>query len=160
MLIIETHDANETRNAGRILAGYLSPGNIICLAGDLGAGKTVFAQGVALGLGVAEPVSSPTFTLVNEYRGRLPFYHMDLYRLETPEALYDLGYEDYFDSDGVVLIEWAERAAGLLPRELLRVEIERAAGDSADAAHRWLRFVPFGPAYENILMRMEKECGC
>ncbi|MGI5840101.1 MAG: tRNA (adenosine(37)-N6)-threonylcarbamoyltransferase complex ATPase subunit type 1 TsaE [bacterium] len=159
MLIVETYDAAETRNIGRSLAAYLEPGSVVCLAGELGAGKTVFAQGVAAGLGVEEPVNSPTFTLVNEYQGRLPFYHLDLYRLESPESLYDLGYEEYFDSDGIVLIEWAERAAGFLPRELLRVEIERA-GKNDGGTYRRLSFIPLGSRYENILLRMEKRCGC
>jgi len=159
MLTIETHSVKETQAVARTLAGFLFPGSVICLAGELGAGKTVFAQGVALGLAITEPVGSPTFNLVNEYRGRLPLYHMDLYRLDAPEALYDLGYEEYFDSDGVVLIEWAERAVGLLPRELLRVEIERAAGNGIGETDRRLRLVPFGSVYENILARMGKACG-
>ena len=108
------------------LAGELAPGDTVALNGDLGAGKTCLIQGICRGLGVQDWVNSPTFILINEYRGRadVPIYHFDLYRIQAPEELEDLGAEEYFSSAGICLIEWAERAAALLPPQ--RVEVELA----------------------------------
>ncbi len=116
-----THSAGETAQLGAALAKAVRPGDILALSGDLAAGKTTFIQGFCRALGVEEPVTSPTFTLINEYRGTLPVYHFDCYRLEGADDLYDLGYEEYFYGDGVVVIEWADRIESLLPSSAIRL---------------------------------------
>ncbi|OPX86949.1 MAG: tRNA threonylcarbamoyladenosine biosynthesis protein TsaE [Pelotomaculum sp. PtaB.Bin013] len=126
---------------GKKLGALLRPGDVVCLNGDLGAGKTRFAQGVACGMGVDGPVTSPTFTIINEYLGRLPLYHMDFYRLEDALELEDLGYEEYFYGSGVTVIEWPERVAELLPAVRLDIFIDRSP-ESEEA--RNISFVPYG----------------
>lgn len=122
----ETWSPEETFQLGRRLGEQAQPGQIYTLSGDLGVGKTVFTKGVAAGLGIREPVSSPTFTIVQEYYdGRLPLYHFDVYRIEDPEEMEEIGYDDYFFGDGVCLIEWADRIRELLPEHLIRVTIEK-----------------------------------
>jgi len=110
---------------GRGLGGRLAPGTVVALTGELGAGKTTLAKAIAEGLGVAEPVTSPTFTLINEYMsGRLPFYHFDLYRLgEDAGAIEDLGCDEYFFGSGVCVVEWADMAGGLMPNGAIRIEL-------------------------------------
>jgi tRNA threonylcarbamoyladenosine biosynthesis protein TsaE len=123
MRIVETHSPEETWELAAELAGDLGPGTVMALHGDLGAGKTCFIQGYAAALGIAEPVTSPTYTLIGEYEGRLPLHHIDLYRLSGPEEALGLGLEEYFDVNGITAIEWAERAEGLLPPDLLHIQI-------------------------------------
>ena len=121
-----TASPEATRQVAENLGRLLAPGDVIALKGELGAGKTLFVQGLAAGLGVppAVPVTSPTFTLVNEYRGgRLTLFHVDLYRLEREEELEDLGFDDLFRQEGVVAVEWPERVPGALPPERLDVTI-------------------------------------
>ncbi|MSS72952.1 MAG: tRNA (adenosine(37)-N6)-threonylcarbamoyltransferase complex ATPase subunit type 1 TsaE [Candidatus Latescibacteria bacterium] len=131
-MTITTHSPEETRAFGHRLAERLGRGAIVACSGDLGAGKTCLIQGICEGLGVAEPVNSPTFIIANEHAGRLadgsslPVYHLDLYRLERPEDLDNLGWEDYLYGDGVCLVEWADRAAHLLPEEAFRIRMEVA----------------------------------
>jgi tRNA threonylcarbamoyladenosine biosynthesis protein TsaE len=111
-----THSAEETITLGRRLAERAPAGTVIALHGELGAGKTCFVKGLALGLGVTQEVTSPTFTIIHEYRGgRLPLYHIDLYRLDTVQQALDIGIDDYLHNDGVTVIEWAERIESLLP---------------------------------------------
>lgn len=121
-VIVSTHSPEKTRELGAILGRLARPGLVVVLRGPLGAGKTCLAQGVGRGLGVADPIRSPTFTLVHEYQGRLPFYHLDLYRLDGSE-LEGIGLEEYLDAGGVTLVEWGEKAACLLPSDRLEVEI-------------------------------------
>ena len=141
---ILTTDAEATRDAGRRFGGTLRSGDVVALSGPLGAGKTVFAQGVAEALGIEEAVTSPTFTLIAEYAGIMPFYHMDLYRLGAPEEFAWLGVEEMIDGEGVTLLEWSERAGEELPDRTIRVSIdilgdgvrrismaERGAGEAA-----------------------------
>jgi tRNA threonylcarbamoyladenosine biosynthesis protein TsaE len=116
-----SHSAEQTHRLGARLGELLAAGDVLVLSGTLGAGKTVFAQGVAVGLGVDDPVTSPTFTLVHEHQGRLPFYHVDLYRIEGDAEAAGLGLEDYAYGDGVTLVEWGERASRLLPPERLEI---------------------------------------
>ena len=129
-----TNGADETRSLGREWAERAVPGLIICLDGDLGAGKTVFAQGFAEGLGIISPVTSPTFTIMQVYRsGRLPLYHFDVYRIEEPEEMEAIGYEEYFFGDGVCLVEWSENIAELIPEDAVRIRIERVPGREESA---------------------------
>jgi tRNA threonylcarbamoyladenosine biosynthesis protein TsaE len=121
-----TGDAGETRALGERLGRRLGPGDVVALYGGLGSGKTTLAQGICRGLGVRAVVNSPTFTIVNEYCGRCPVYHLDCYRLEGVEDLIGLGYEEYFYGDGVCLIEWAEKAAEALPPVRFDVRLEQA----------------------------------
>lgn len=126
MKVIESRSASETYEAGKRLGNLAKPGQIYCLEGDLGVGKTVFTQGFSKGLGITEPVSSPTFTIIQEYRGgRLPFYHFDVYRIGDIEEMEEIGYEDYFYGDGVCLIEWAGLIKELLPNNIVRILIEK-----------------------------------
>jgi tRNA threonylcarbamoyladenosine biosynthesis protein TsaE len=118
-----SHSEAQTRRLGARLAAWLEPGDVLALMGDLGSGKTRWIQGVCLGLAVSDPVISPTFTLVNEYQGRLPVYHVDLYRLADITEVATFGLEDYLYGSGVSLIEWADRAKTLLPAEYLDVEL-------------------------------------
>ena len=115
---------DETRRAGETLAQMLGPGDVVALTGELGAGKTCFVQGVVRGLGVTTPATSPTFVLVNEYRGRLPIHHVDAYRIDTLTELVDLGLLELFDGDGVTLVEWADKLDALLPARAVAVSIE------------------------------------
>ncbi len=115
MLLKTTGDVSETEMIGRDLAGVLRSGDIVALYGPVGSGKTCFVRGLARGLGCSQQVKSPSFSLVNEYSGTLPLYHIDFYRLEKEVEITDLGWTDYLDSDGVVAIEWAERVRNMLP---------------------------------------------
>ena len=125
-MIIETNSASETLALGEKLGKAAKPGQIYTLNGDLGVGKTVFTQGVAAGLGIAEPVNSPTFTIIQEYEGgRLPFYHFDVYRIGDIEEMEEIGYDDYFFGEGVCLIEWAELIEELLPENIISITIEK-----------------------------------
>ena len=152
-LVIETFSPVETAALGEKLAPLLQAGDILCLNGDLGAGKTSFSQGVALGLGVGDRVTSPTFTLINEYQGRLPFYHFDVYRLEAPEDMEDLGYEEYFYGSGVCLIEWANKIEPLLPRERLVITLTRE--ETAENRRR-ITFSPLGERYQPLVEELSK----
>lgn len=123
MRTVETNSPEETWELAAELAGELEAGTVIALHGDLGAGKTCFIQGFAAALGIDEPITSPTYTLIGEYEGRLPLHHIDLYRLSGPEEALGIGLEEYFDDHGITAIEWAERAEGILPDNLLHIEI-------------------------------------
>ena len=136
-----THNEIETEALGETLARRLGPGDVVAYREDLGAGKTAFTRGLARGLGCTGRVTSPTFTVVNEYEGRLPLFHFDLYRLEGEDALYDVGWEDYLDRGGVCAVEWSERAEAALPRETVWVSIRRCA-ESGD----WRRITIEGRA--------------
>lgn len=125
-MLVESNSSEDTFEAGYRLGQSALPGDIYTLSGELGAGKTVFAQGFARGLGVTEHVNSPTFTILQIYEdGRLPLYHFDVYRIEEPEEMEEAGYEDYFYGDGVTLIEWAELIEELIPLDAHRIVISR-----------------------------------
>ena len=125
-MVIETHDPEETFEVGRTIGMNAKPGQIYTLTGDLGVGKTVFTQGVAAGLGITEPVNSPTFTIIQEYEdGRLPFYHFDVDRIGDLEEMEEIGYDDYFFGQGICLIEWAELIEEILPEKRIEVTIEK-----------------------------------
>lgn len=126
MLLLErsTRTSEETQAVGALLAAGLEIGDIVCVSGELGAGKTTFIQGVCRSLGVTEAVTSPTFTLINEYRGRFPIFHFDFYRIKSEDEALELGIEDYFNAGGVCLLEWPERIYGLLPMKFIWVKLE------------------------------------
>ena len=125
-MVIETRSPEETFETGRKLGEMAVPGQVFTLMGDLGVGKTVFTQGLARGLGIQEPVSSPTFTIVQVYEeGRLPFYHFDVYRIGDVEEMDEVGYDDYIMGDGVSLIEWADLIEEILPEKRTEVRIEK-----------------------------------
>ena len=125
-----THSEQETEKLGEALAKNLRPRTVIAFTGDLGAGKTAFTRGLARGLGVTDRVTSPTFTIVNEYEGELfPLFHFDMYRLESEEELFDIGWEDYLHRGGICAVEWSEKVSGAL-RGALSVDIRRGAGDN------------------------------
>ena len=122
-MIIETNSEKETREVGRQIA---QAGQVFALVGDLGVGKTVFTQGMAEGLGISEPVNSPTFTILQVYEGgQLPFYHFDVYRIEEPEEMEEIGYEDCFYGNGICLVEWADLIRELMPEHTVTITIEK-----------------------------------
>ena len=123
-----SHSEQETEELGAALAGRLKAGDVVAYRGDLGAGKTAFTRGLARGLGCTGRVTSPTFTIVNEYEGRIPLFHFDLYRLGDEEELWDIGWEDYLGRGGVCAVEWSERVSEALPEDTLWVTLERVDG--------------------------------
>lgn len=125
-MVVETKSAEETYELGKKIGMEAQPGQIYTLVGDLGVGKTVFTQGVAAGLNISEPISSPTFTIVQEYEsGRMPFYHFDVYRIGDIEEMEEIGYDDYFFGNGICLIEWADMIEEILPGDRISVRIEK-----------------------------------
>lgn len=146
VLVCNTYSAEETRIVGASLSPVLLPGDVISLSGDLGAGKTVLVQGVAIALGVEGRVTSPSFTIVHEYEGRYPIVHLDVYRLDSFQQVIDLGFEEYVDPGAIVLIEWGEAIAPMLPRRHLEIEI-RHAQDPTSEDERCMIFRPHGPEW-------------
>ena len=125
MMQITTHSADETQALGQKLASRLAPGDVIAYFGDLGAGKTAFTRGLAQGLGITDPVTSPTYTIVNEYlSGRIPLFHFDMYRLSSSDELFDIGWEDYLARGGVCAVEWSENVEDAL-RDAIHITIEK-----------------------------------
>jgi tRNA threonylcarbamoyladenosine biosynthesis protein TsaE len=139
---VVTRSPEETRIVGAALAPMLLPGDVISLSGDLGAGKTVFTQGLAGALGVSGRVTSPTFTLVHEYDGRYPIVHLDVYRLDSFQDLLDIGFEELLDPQAIMVVEWGEAVAPLLPVRYL--EIDMRAVDPELDEHRLMTFRPRG----------------
>lgn len=132
-MIKETYSSEETYEFARALAGEAQKGDIYTLIGDLGVGKTVFTQGFAKGLGIEGPVNSPTFTILQVYdRGRMPFYHFDVYRIGDVEEMDEIGYEDCFYGDGVCMIEWADLVKEIIPKNAIRITIEKNLSRGTD----------------------------
>lgn len=130
---IDSYNTQDTYQLGYRMGVQAQKGDLFCLSGDLGVGKTVFTQGFAKGLGIEEPVSSPTFTIIQEYDGgRLPFYHFDVYRIADPDEMEEIGYEDYFYGNGVCLIEWAELIEELLPKNRTTIMIKKKLDQGFD----------------------------
>lgn len=144
--------SSSTYYLGRIIGSLVKMGDVFCLDGNLGAGKTKLAQGFGEGLGVDDIINSPTFTLINEYKGRLTYYHMDVYRLEGYEEMFDLGYEEYFYGNGIVLIEWSKNVEEILPKERLDIEIKRGEEEN----QRIILLNPLGERYEKLLQEIIK----
>ena len=124
-----THSELETEQLAERLAPLLRPGTVIAFDGDLGAGKTAFTRGLARGLGITDRVTSPTYTIVNEYDGKVPLFHFDMYRLASSEELFDIGWEDYLDRGGILAVEWSERISDALENPVC-ISIERAGGEN------------------------------
>lgn len=142
-MIIETNTPKETFEFARSLGEKAAAGTVYTLIGDLGTGKTVFTQGLAAGLGISEPVSSPTFTIVQEYHeGRLPLYHFDVYRIGDVEEMEEIGYEDYFYGNGVTLVEWANLIGEILPEHYTQIRIEKNLEKGFD--YRKITVTPIG----------------
>jgi tRNA threonylcarbamoyladenosine biosynthesis protein TsaE len=150
-VILYLQDSCATTELGFRLGQLLTPGDVVVLTGELGAGKTTLAQGLARGLGVTGPVTSPTFTLIHEHQGRWPFYHLDAYRLEDPAAVCELGLEEYFYGQGVTAIEWGERLGELLPSQHLRIELEYGPGGG-----RLATLTAAGPHYLGVLEELKQ----
>jgi tRNA threonylcarbamoyladenosine biosynthesis protein TsaE len=146
MICITVNEQKETELLAARLGQLVQAGDIICLTGDLGAGKTTFTQAFAKGMGVEEYVTSPTFTLIQEYKGRIPLFHFDVYRINHPSEVEDLGYEEYFYGNGVCVIEWANLICEMLPENYLQVEIKSQGGHN-----REICFFSTNSYYEKII---------
>ena len=147
-MVISSKSASETIRLGRRIGALLQPGDVVALAGELGAGKTHFIKGLAVGAGVGKPtyVSSPSFTLINEYHGKVPFYHIDLFRLESQREAEGLGLEDYLHGGGITAIEWADKIPSLLPGEMLLIDIVYSGKNT-----RSIEMIGKGKRYEELL---------
>lgn len=156
-MLFQTKSASETIRIGKSIGGLLLPGDMVALVGELGAGKTQFIKGLAAGAGIRKPtyVSSPSFTLINEYEGKVPFYHIDLFRLETEKEAEDLGLEEYWQGTGIAAIEWADKIPSLLPREMLFIHIAYTGENT-----RSLEIIGKGKRYEALINKLRtSDCG-
>ncbi|MFP7478555.1 tRNA (adenosine(37)-N6)-threonylcarbamoyltransferase complex ATPase subunit type 1 TsaE [Terribacillus saccharophilus] len=140
--IKKMHTIEDTNSFGRKLAELLHPGDIITMEGDLGAGKTTLTKAIGAGLGVKRTINSPTFTIIKEYEGRMPLYHMDVYRLEDSDE--DIGFEEYFSGEGVSIVEWAQFIEDYLPKERLELTLKH------DGEARTILLHPIGERYEKL----------
>lgn len=151
----QSRSPEETRQLGYQLGKIITQGIVIALEGNLGAGKTLFVKGLAHGLGATDPVTSPTFTLINLYEGRLPLAHFDVYRLPTPEALEELGYDEFFYGEGVTAVEWSDTIQDYLPEDFLQVMLEPQSIEGQSEG-RQITFIPHGEEAERLLKELEK----
>jgi tRNA threonylcarbamoyladenosine biosynthesis protein TsaE len=151
-LRVTTRSAEETRTLGAALGPTLLPADVISLSGDLGAGKTVFVQGLGASLGVRERITSPTFTLLHEYSGRYPILHLDVYRLSSFQEVLDLGFEELLDPGAILVVEWGEAVTPLLPTRHLQVELRRS--ESGSDSERDITFLPHGSDWIRKLQDM------
>ena len=147
---IYLNNDQETREIGFKLGKLLKPGSIVCLIGDLGAGKTTMTQSLAEALEVDDYITSPTFTIVNQYEGKMPLYHFDVYRIGCSEEMYDIGFEEYINGDGVCIIEWANIIEDILPDEYLKIEL------NYKDMGREMTLIPYGEEYEKIVEGLTK----
>jgi len=148
---IKIRNLEETKIIGKFIAKNLTKGTVICLDGDLGAGKTTLTQFIAKEFGINENITSPTFTIIKEYEGILPFYHMDVYRIDSEDDMYDLGYEDYIYSEGVCIIEWSQKISNMLPPDRINIYIERTVDENS----RVFSIEGKGNVYEKILEELK-----
>jgi tRNA threonylcarbamoyladenosine biosynthesis protein TsaE len=149
-LQIVSNSPEQTRKIGMKLGELAAPGDAILLVGSLGAGKTCLTQGIARGLGIHEYTASPSFVLVREYKGKLPLYHIDLYRLDRVQEVAQLGLDDYLYSDGVCVVEWADKGLSVLPGEHLLIEMRIVS-----PLKRKLTFIPKGTRYLKVLSKLK-----
>ncbi len=150
-LVLRSHSARETARIGSALGQYAEPGDVFLLSGELGAGKTCLTQGIAKGLGVDEYVRSPTFVLVSVHQGRLPLYHIDIYRLDEVAEVVDLGLEEYLAGDGVSVIEWASKALEVFPQPCMLVTLTYEGENE-----RLIQLEARGERFESLLAQVEK----
>ena len=150
MVKIYLENEEKTREIGSKLGELLTPKSVICLIGDLGAGKTTMTQSLARSLGVDDYITSPTFTIVNEYEGKMPLYHFDVYRIGSSEEMYDIGFDEYIDGEGVCIIEWANLIEDILPDEYLYIEM------NYKETGREMILTPKGEKYEEIVKELSK----
>lgn len=150
MVKIYLDGEENTKEIGYRLGKLLTPGSVICLIGDLGAGKTTMTQSLAKAIGVDDYITSPTFTIVNEYEGNMPLYHFDVYRIGSSEEMYDIGYDEYINSDGVCIIEWANLIEDILPDEYLDIEL------NYKDMGREMILKPVGEKYKKIVEELTK----
>lgn len=148
---IRINGLKDTEAFGIKLGSLLEPGDIVCLNGELGAGKTTMTKSIGIGLDVDEYITSPTFALINQYRGRMIVYHFDVYRLENVDELYDLGFDEYFFGNGVCIIEWAEKIERMIPEDRIVIDIKN--GENID--ERILGISGHGKRYEEIVKELE-----
>lgn len=154
VLKLESKNAKQTEMIGKKIAPYLNPPDVLLLDGDLGAGKTTFTKGLAKGLGIKRPILSPTYVIIREYKeGRVPLYHMDAYRLDDGSGE-DMGLEEYFNGDGINVVEWSKYIADELPPHNLRIVFRR--DDSKGDNYRTLYFEPHGKHFENVIKKALK----
>lgn len=161
-MVFQTKSSAETIQIGKNIGSHLLPGDVVALVGELGAGKTQFIKGMATGIGVGNPtyISSPSFTLINEYPGRIPFYHIDLFRLEREKEAEELGLEDYFQGKGIAAIEWADKIPSFLPKEILLIHIAYTGIHT-----RSLEIIGKGKRYQDLVKELSefgmrnKDCG-
>jgi len=148
MMVLQTKSSSETIRIGKSIGSLLLPGDVVALVGELGTGKTHLIKGLAAGVGMEKSsyISSPSFTLINEYPGRVPFYHIDLFRLETEKESEELGLEEYFGSSGITAIEWADKIPSLLPKEILWIHIHYTGEHT-----RSIEILGQGDRYANLL---------
>jgi tRNA threonylcarbamoyladenosine biosynthesis protein TsaE len=159
MLEFKTTSPEETFRFGQCLAKILSAGQVVCLIGDLGAGKTLLVQGMADGLGIADHVNSPTFTILNVYETSFPIYHFDLYRLEDAAELFDIGFYEYTEGSGLSIIEWADKFPDQLPDEYLWIEIiSDLKSNNGKIDERIIQVHAHGAAYEHLCEELRKTC--
>jgi tRNA threonylcarbamoyladenosine biosynthesis protein TsaE len=137
----ETHSFDETVEVGKRLGNILKPGDVIWLSGDLGTGKTALTNGIAKALDINEYITSPTFTLVNEYEGSMPLYHFDVYRISDPDEMFDIGFDEYINNGGVSVIEWGEQIKDILPKEIIRVTIKKNLQKGLDVREITIEFI-------------------
>lgn len=159
MLELIRNSPLETRQLGVFLGQRLQKGDVIGLMGDLGAGKTVFVQGLAEGLKVKDYVTSPTFTLINQYEGVLPLYHFDVYRLDDSQEFLELGYEEYFYGEGVTVIEWAEKIKDFLPDCYLALYLFRREEERVSSESRRLVFKPHSKRWIQVVEELRDYAG-
>ena len=159
MMKFRTDSADDTAELGRKLGSMLQRGDNVCLIGDLGSGKTAFTGGLAKGLGISGYITSPTFTIVNEYEGRLPLYHFDVYRISDADEMLDTGYYEYIDGDGVTVIEWADLIKEILPSERIEVHIEKNDQVRSDSRTITIRFIGERTAEYERRLAGESTCG-
>lgn len=148
---IKLNGLEDTKNFGIRFGKLLKSGDIVCLNGDLGAGKTTMTKSIGIGLSVEEYITSPTFTLINMYKGRMVVYHFDVYRLENVDELYDLGFDEYFFGEGVCIIEWAEKIDRLIPEDRIIIDIKKT--DKID--ERILHITGYGNRYEEMIKELK-----
>ncbi|WMJ76712.1 MULTISPECIES: tRNA (adenosine(37)-N6)-threonylcarbamoyltransferase complex ATPase subunit type 1 TsaE [unclassified Sedimentibacter] len=148
---LTVNNLKDTEVVGRIIGRSLEKGSVLCLDGDLGVGKTALTQFIASELGVKEYITSPTFTIIKEYEGRLKLNHMDVYRIDSEEAMYDLGYDEYIYSEGATIIEWSHKIKGILPKERIDIKIERLSDTC-----RIMNISGNGKNYEKIAEELNK----